>query len=664
MAGVLFLAILTIALASATPVAAQSTSCDTTSSGVEGVEDFASDVVVNLDASLSVRETIRVLARGQQLTTNIFRDFPSHFQDDHGHVYAPVITVLEVNRDGSPVSFVTRHLPEGTRVYLGTPDAPLAPGEYTYTLSYRVVGALGFFADGDQVYWPTTPPLWTVPISCATATVAVPPGAPVIGIRASGWIGPRDAPFTVIQPTIDRSGVVTYVARGPLAYEHELTVAVSWPRGYVQEPVSFGQTWPLVGSGDTARIELIGLGLMLLVSIPALARARRHPRLPAPTPMTRPPDQLSPAAARFLSTGTFDERTLAATILDLAVKGFLIVREEDAEHSSAARTGRTAGPNATIEPGMEPRLELVRVESRVGGQRLAPEEGAVLAELLGSKSTCRLGGESFRDLRRASDELKRLVGALYEDRYFTHNARYQIPALLVAMAMLVATSLSETNRASLDVRAGVIWFVVGASLVFGAAFVLGAALLMSQLRTARQALGFAAIAAAAYLVPLLVLYYLQSQIAATSLVVVALLGITGVALALLRRLLATNTRDGYLSRTRLDHFRTFLIATGPDSTDDVERRWNGAWEAFLPYAVALEVDQRWAWPLIRPSGDEGGRVGVTWYQPAEEATAGGDARTSIGDVLMTVIREGLRGPTAKAGDLTKEARLPGANGRA
>lgn len=662
-ARVLLLAFLALALASTTAAAAQPTSCDTTSSGAEGVEDFASDLIVNPDASLSVRETIRVLARGQQLTSDIFRDFPSHYQDARGHVYAPIVSAVDVKRDGSTVSFVTRHLPGGTRVYLGIPDAPLPPGEYTYTLTYRVVGALGFFADGDQVYWPTTPPNWTVPIACATATVSVPPGAPVIGIQAGGWIGPADSPFAVIQPTIDRSGVITYVAPGPLAYDHELTVSVTWPRGYVQEPVSVGQTWPLIGSGDTARIESIGLGLLVLVSIPALVWVRRRPRLPAPAPSARPPDQLSPAAARFLATATFDEATLAATILDLAVKGFLFIREITESHGETGASARESGRPVTMEPGPRRRIELVKVEGRAGGPRLAPEEGAALAELLGSKTTCRLGGESFRELRRASDELKRLVGALYEDRYFTHSARYQIPALAIATAMLAAAALSETNRASLDVRTGVIWFVVAGSLVFGTAFFLGAALLATQFRTLRQAVGFVVVAMAAYLVPLIVLYYVQTQIAATSLGVVVLLAVTGVALALLRKLLATTTRDGHRSRARLDDFRDFLVTTGPDSTDDSDSRWNGAWEAFLPYAIALDVDHRWAWPSIRPNGEVTGRGGVTWYRPTESELNDGGPAASLGDVLVTDIREGLRGPTTKAGDIIREARSPRANGR-
>lgn len=636
--GALIAAALAMFLLAAVPGTVRAASCDTASSGGEGIEDFASDVVVNPDATVTVRETIRVLARGQQLVSEIYRDFPSHFQDSRGHVYAPAIQVLDVRRDGMPVSYQTRRLPEGLRVYLGTPDAPLSPGEYTYTLAYRVAGSLGFFADGDQLYWPVTPSRWTVPIDCATATIQVPPGVPTVGIHATGWVGQEDSPDRLIDASVDRSGVITYVAPGPLEGEHGLTASVSWPRGFVQEPVTVGQTWPLIGTGQTGPIELIGLLPVLLYVALVLVRVRRKPRRGPVAPTDRPPDQLSPAATRFLASASFDERTLAATILDLAVKGFLTIRE--VAPGSAATDGASA-------------FELVKAIGRTGGPRLAPEEGAALAEIFGAKTTRGLGGESFRDMRRASSEIKRLVGALYEDHYFTNHARYLVPALFLTTATLAAAAMAETNRAALDLRSAVIWFVVAWALVGGTAFVLGSALLMTRFRTRQQILAFGGTASAAYLITLLGAFVMLSQIARSSIAVVVLLGGLGVVLALFRKLLATPTRAGHRSRERVDEFRAFLVASTPSAgDDDPERRWNGAWEAYLPYAVALDVDERWVWPLLRPTADADPdsprrHPGVTWYEAAEPGADLADDG-SLGDRLTAAVRDSLRGPTTTA----------------
>ena len=50
----------------------------------ERIVGFISDVTVNADASLDVRETITVKAEGNEIRRGILRDFPTTYTDRHG----------------------------------------------------------------------------------------------------------------------------------------------------------------------------------------------------------------------------------------------------------------------------------------------------------------------------------------------------------------------------------------------------------------------------------------------------------------------------------------------------------------------------------------------------------------------------------------------------
>ncbi len=50
------------------------------------------------------------------------------------------------------------------RVYLGSKNVCLEPGEYTHAIEYRTSRQLGFFEDHDELYWNVTGNGWAFPI--------------------------------------------------------------------------------------------------------------------------------------------------------------------------------------------------------------------------------------------------------------------------------------------------------------------------------------------------------------------------------------------------------------------------------------------------------------------------------------------------------------------
>lgn len=56
-------------------------------SAAEKILRFHSDITVHPDASMTVRETIRVQSAGVQIKRGIYRDFPTKYKDRWGNSY-------------------------------------------------------------------------------------------------------------------------------------------------------------------------------------------------------------------------------------------------------------------------------------------------------------------------------------------------------------------------------------------------------------------------------------------------------------------------------------------------------------------------------------------------------------------------------------------------
>jgi hypothetical protein len=157
----------------------------------ERILSFHSDIAVHHDASMTVRETIRVMSEGQEIRHGIYRDFPTHYKDFLGNRYIVGFAVMKVLRDGTPEPYHIDHISNGERIYIGDKDTLLSPGEYTYTLEYTTTRQLGFFKDYDELYWNVTGNGWRFKIERASTSVVLPGEASRHVISTAAYTGPR-----------------------------------------------------------------------------------------------------------------------------------------------------------------------------------------------------------------------------------------------------------------------------------------------------------------------------------------------------------------------------------------------------------------------------------------------------------------------------------------
>jgi hypothetical protein len=254
----------------------------------------------------------------------IERLIPIEYRTPQGFNYSLRLDRVTVTDDaGTPLTFESSRERHYRNLKIWIPGATDATR--TFVLKYRVRNGLKFFEDHDELYWNVTGDEWDVPIEQASARIILPPQT--TGIRAqafTGAYGAREAAATV---EIVGAGVEMTMTRA-LGFREGLTAVVGWNKGIVAAPTALDQTHTFLVSNWALGIPL----LVFIVMYRLWATRGRDPRLRPITVLYEPPDRLTPAEAGTLVDDSPDTRDLTATVVDLAVRGYLRIAEQKAEH--------------------------------------------------------------------------------------------------------------------------------------------------------------------------------------------------------------------------------------------------------------------------------------------------------------------------------------------
>ena len=218
----------------------------------ERILSYDETITVNADGSMYVREVIRVRAEGNKIKRGIYRDFPTIYKGKDGHQYVVGFAFQGASLDGRPEQWRPENRGNGVRIYVGNPSARLSGGEHTYELVFRTDRQLGYFADHDELYWNVTGNGWDFPIDRATARLELPSEIPASEIRLEGYTGPQGGKGQDYTAQMQASGpmFVTTRALGP---REGLTIVAMWPKGFIMPPVESAQ--PVAGAPNTNYLQ-------------------------------------------------------------------------------------------------------------------------------------------------------------------------------------------------------------------------------------------------------------------------------------------------------------------------------------------------------------------------------------------------------------------------
>ena len=306
----------------------------------EHIKSFKSDILINKDGRINVKETI-VYDFGQLQKHGIYRDVPFIRTNQDGKKYKLEFNNFSVqDENGKGYRFTTSSIDEKIiRLKIGDPDR-LISGIYNYIITYTVEGALTYFSDHDELYWNITGNEWTVPIVQASALIRLPEVLESCNVKLACYTGYVGDNLTLCNKDYEL-GQIKISNQENLSSSQGLTIVVGFPKNIVavleaKEFVSFWDTW----MGTVVVLLLALLGLFWYVGLPFYIiykwfKYGRDPKstIGVTTAWFDPPKThdgkrfLTPGEVGTLGDETVDMKDISATIVDLARRGYLMIDE-------------------------------------------------------------------------------------------------------------------------------------------------------------------------------------------------------------------------------------------------------------------------------------------------------------------------------------------------
>ena len=539
----------------------------------ERIQDFHSEIRLLDDGTLVVKETIKVFSTGSQIRHGIFRDFPTHYRDGLGNNYGVGFQWEWAGRDGFLETARVEDYSNGKRIYLGDPKSIVSRGEHTYELVYSSNRQLGFLKDRDQLYWNVTGNGWGFTIDHASATVSLPSAIAQTEVSLDGFTGPQGSFDKNLTSTRNSSGQFQFDSTGSLGPREGLSIVLSWKKGLIAPPTRQQKVNYFFNDNRDALMTLAALVLLLLYYGSVWSALGRDPKRGVIMPLYEPPANLSPAAMRYLVRMGFDNKTFAAAILDMAARGFLKIKFQAGSYTLY----RTKDDNRALTPD----------EQQVGNQ------------MFGGRDQLWLDNANHVVISAGIKSLKTWLKQAEQKVYFFTNSQYLIPAVLFSALTVGAVAFLRSPATVFIIGFASLWLSIWslavAGLIYGCCKAWKSAF-------AGQSVSIP-LAGKAFVFTLFTLAFVGGEALGIFMVVkassisVALFLFASIALHILFHfLLKKPTVAGRKLLDQIEGFKMFLGAVDADRLNRINppEQTPETFERFLPYALALDVEQAWA----------------------------------------------------------------------
>jgi uncharacterized membrane protein YgcG len=568
--------------------------------GEERILSYDSFIKVNPAGDMIVTETIKVVCEGNRIKHGIYRDFPTRYKDGYGNTKRVAFEVLAVSKDGTTEPWWTEDKSNGVRVYMGSKNVTLDPGEYTFMLTYRTDRQLGYFQDHDELYWNVTGNAWEFPIDTVTATLELPPGSGVLSTEAyTGFSGEKGQDFTAGR---DYRGRAVFAATRVLQPREGLTIVVMWPKGLVREPTRAEKTKAFIADNGSSVAGAAGIALLLAYYLFAWLKVGKDPKEGVIIPLYEAPKGFSPGAVRYVMRMGFDDKAFAAALVNMAVKGYLTIGEDaDGDYTLTRKTNDFSG--------------------------LSRDEAQIAKQLFSHQTTLAIKTANHATIKQALKDHRKSLAMDYEKVYFLTNKGMLIPGLVISLSSLVMIVLLGRSLAQAGFMT--VWlsiWTVGCAMLVYRAFTLWKAALTGTSGKIVSALS--AIFITLFALPFLAGEGFGLWVFANATSPPAVLCIFSIVLLniLFYHLMKAPTIKGRKTLDQIEGLKLYLSVAEKDRLNQLTppEKTPEVFEKFLPYALALDVEQKWCDQFndVLAAARAENRYTNTWYTGSRFATAG------------------------------------------
>ncbi|MFA5775184.1 MAG: DUF2207 domain-containing protein [Ilumatobacteraceae bacterium] len=383
---------------------------------------FHADIQLNRDASADVVETIHLNFSDQR--HGIFRVIPYRYRDAKDRAISVPVTISNVQRNNSSEPFSQTKEGDNIRVKIGSSDETIT-GEQVYTIEYHVDAVVNFLDASDEFYWNVSGNEWDWTWDSVSATVLPPDGQTLAAQSAICYTGAAGSTASDCAIAANGSGV-------NVSSVEPLTVVATFPPTAFEKPanydalragaVPFATRYKNVFLGANAAVTLLGfIGLFFW-----WLRHGRDPKMKAVTiAQYEPPDNASPGEVGVLIDERADMKDVSASIVNLAVSGYLIIHEKKEKKFLSTETAYTFERTAKPVP-----------------EKFPSHERALLDGLFASGTNVALKDLRTKFITTLKDVKKNLYAEVTDRGYFTGNPeRVRTKYLGIGIALLIVFAI-------------------------------------------------------------------------------------------------------------------------------------------------------------------------------------------------------------------------------
>lgn len=291
----------------------------------EYIKSFISDIEITQDGTINIIETISVVVAGRGIKYGIYREFPTRYKDRFGSFVTVGFELLEAFIDSENIDPEIILTDFGYKIIVKNPEL-LSYGLHTFIIKYKTDRQLGFFNNSQdnfvEFYFNITGNSWKFPILYACANISLPKDLPLnlVNIYAyTGKINGKDYKYNII------NNIIKMETTRSIDIGSGFTVALNWPHGYIVEPALKSKI--INFAKDNSLVVLLFLYLLFLIALLIYFYTKKYINSKKYTviPIYNLPENLTPAAVRFILMQHLDSIAIASNVVYLAVHSFLTI---------------------------------------------------------------------------------------------------------------------------------------------------------------------------------------------------------------------------------------------------------------------------------------------------------------------------------------------------